>query len=99
MPPFVVYAAAAMLALGAAPLPYGYYVLLRIVATLIFVWAAVVAHERRREALPWIFALLALLFNPVVKVPLGKPLWAMTDIAAAILLLACVPVLTRKPVE
>ena len=88
MPVGVIYACAAMLFVGAAPLPYGYYTLLRLVACGVFAFCAFVTAERKHKVLPWVFGLAALLFNPVVKVHLSKELWALVDIAAAILLLA-----------
>jgi hypothetical protein len=90
MPVGVIYACAAMLFVGAAPLPYGYYTLLRLVACGVFAFAAFVAADRKQKVLPWVFGLAALLFNPIVKVHLSKELWAFVDIAAAILLLATV---------
>jgi hypothetical protein len=86
MPIGVIYVCAAMLFAGAAPLPYGYYVLLRLVACCVFAFAAFVTLDRRNSTLPWVFGFMALLFNPVVKVPLPKELWVFIDIAAAILL-------------
>lgn len=88
MPPTVIYSGVAMLFIGAAPLPYGYYLLLRLVATGVFIWAAIVAHERNNESLPWIFGVLAILFNPVIQIHLPKEFWAAIDIAAGVLLLA-----------
>lgn len=87
MPIAVIYIAAALLFIGAMPLPYGYYMLLRIIATGIFVWAALVAHERKHDALPWVYGVLAVLFNPLIKVHLPKELWTAVDIGSGILLL------------
>ena len=86
MPKPVIYIAAVLLVLGAAPLPYGYYQLLRIVATIVFVWAASVSFGREYTALPWVFALLAILFNPVVKIYLPKEMWSIIDIACGVFL-------------
>jgi hypothetical protein len=88
MPTAVIYICAAMLFVGAAPLPYGYYMLLRLVACGVFAFAAFVSFDRKHKTLPWVFGLMALLFNPVIKVHLPKEVWAFVDIAAAILLLA-----------
>lgn len=88
MPIAVIYIASGMLFLGAAPLPYGYYMLLRIVATVVFVWAAIVAHEKNDTVLPWVFGVCAILFNPIIKIHLHKELWSAIDIGAGILLLA-----------
>lgn len=89
MPITVIYIGVAMLLIGAAPLPYGYYMLLRIVATGIFVWAAFVTYERKNDVLPWVFALLAILFNPIIKIHLPKELWAVIDVSAGVFLLVC----------
>ncbi len=52
MPAAVIYICAAMLFIGAAPLPYGYYMLLRLVAFGVFAYAAYVAYEKKSKALP-----------------------------------------------
>ena len=88
MPVAVIYIAAVMLFIGAAPLPYGYYMLLRLVATGVFIWAAFVAYAHKKEALPWVYGVLALLFNPLIKIYLPKELWAVVDIGSGVLLLA-----------
>lgn len=88
MPTAVVYICAAMLFLGAAQLPYGYYILLRLVACGVFAFAAFVAFERKSKVLPWIYGFLALIFNPIIKIYFPKEIWAAIDIAAGILLLA-----------
>ena len=87
MPVAVIYILVAMLFIGAAPLPYGYYMLLRFVATGVFAWAAIVSFERKNQSLPWVFGLLALLFNPIVKIHMPKEFWAFIDIGAGLLLL------------
>ena len=79
---------------GCAPLPYGYYMLLRFVETGVFAWAALVSYERNGQSLPWVFGLLALLFNPIIKIHLPKEFWAFIDIGAALLLL-----LTKRHVQ
>ena len=66
--------------------------LLRLVACGVFAFAAFVSFDRKHKTLPWVFGLLALLFNPVIKVHLPKKACAFVDVAAAILLLATVKV-------
>lgn len=87
MPAFAIYFCAVSLFLGAAPLPYGYYTFLRLIACGVFAFAAFLAHERKHVVLPWVYGLLAILFNPVVKVHLPKEAWMFVDIGAGILLL------------
>ena len=88
MPVPVIYICAAMLFVGAAPLPYGYYTLLRLVSCAAFAFAAYVSFNRGKKALPWSFVLLAVAFNPVIKIHLPKEVWAIVDIAAGLFLLA-----------
>lgn len=88
MPVAVIYIAAVILILGAAPLPYGYYTLLRLVATGVFIWAATVSYKRKEPVLTWVFALLAIVFNPILKIHFPKEIWAVIDVGAGLLLLA-----------
>lgn len=88
MPTIIIYICAAMLFVGAAPLPYyGYYTLLRLVACGVFAFAAFVSFDRKYKTLPWILGLLALLFNPIIQVHLPKEVWSFIDVGAAILLI------------
>lgn len=87
VPVAVIYICAALLFLGAMPLPYGYYTLLRLVACGVFAFAAFVAHERKDQVLPWLYGLVALLFNPIIKIHLPKEAWVFVDISAGALLL------------
>ena len=92
MPIAVIYRVAALLFAGAAHdllpyLPYGYFTFLRIVATGAFLWVFLVSLHRNVSFLPWIYLLLAITFNPVIKVPLPTEVWLIIDIAAGALLL------------
>lgn len=70
-----------------APMPYGYYMLIRVVATILFVIFAGQYYIARKEELAITFGILAFLFQPLIKIPLGKDVWNMVDVAVAILLL------------
>ena len=87
MPLPVIYITAIMLFIGAAPLPYGYYMLLRLVTTVVLFWAAYISYERSYDVLPWVFGILALVFNPIFKVHFPKELWAIIDIGTGVFLL------------
>ena len=86
MPIVFLYIATGLLVLGVMPLPYGYYTLLRIIATGAFVWAAIAAHQKGERTLPWVFALAAVLYNPVIPVFLAKPVWMVLNLVIAALL-------------
>lgn len=84
MPIAVIYIIVFALFLGAAPLPYGYYTILRIMVTGFFIWAAVLTYQQKEQILPWVFVVLAITFNPIIKVYLSKELWAVIDILVGI---------------
>ena len=87
MPKLVIYFAAGLLLLGILPLPYGYYTLLRLVAFGVFTWAAFIAFEKKEAVLPWVFVLLALIFNPIIKTYLPKEIWAIIDFCSGVFLI------------
>lgn len=77
------YLAAALL-ICLAPMPYGYYTLIRMLATLVFGIYAYKCYMAKRESLTWIFVTLALLFQPFIKVALGRIVWNIIDVIVAI---------------
>lgn len=80
---------AALMLLCLAPMPYGYYTFIRFVAMVAF---AVMAYNYwQREAKAWAvtFGALAVLFQPLVKIALGRTMWNVVDVAVAILLIIC----------
>lgn len=81
---------AALLLLCLAPMPYGYYQLLRFVAMVAFGWMAYGYYVEKKEGLMVTFCALTLLFQPFIKVALGRELWNMVDVTVAALLLLLV---------
>ena len=75
--------------LFAAPLGFswGVYVLLRGIASPVLAYSALIASSVRREGWAWTFGVLALLFNPIFPVHLGRGLWAIVDFVTAGILL------------
>ena len=72
-----------MLVIAVLPLPYGYFMLLRLVVTAA---AAYVAYENfSRDIASWgiVFVIIALLFNPFYVVHFDKALWAVIDLIVA----------------
>jgi len=79
------YIPAGMLVVAVLPLPYGYFMFLRLVITAA---AAYVAYENFNKDIPvWgiIFVGVSLLFNPFYIVHLDKALWVVIDIVIAAL--------------
>lgn len=79
---------AAVLLLCLAPMPYGYFTLVRILATVVFGIYAYRCFLAKKEGLTWVFVTLALLFQPFAKVGLGRTVWNIIDVIVAIGLIA-----------
>lgn len=69
------------------PMPYGYYALVRFVSMVAFGVFAYLYYEQDKMKLTIIFASLALLFQPFMKIALGRSIWNAVDILVAIFLL------------
>lgn len=89
-------AAAIMLIFAVAPLPYGYYVLLRWVVTAIAVWSAVVEWQSGRDSWAWVFGFVAFGFNPIAPVFFDREVWLVIDLAVAATFLASLRDFPRK---
>ena len=79
---------AAMMLLCLAPMPYGYFQLVRYVAMVVFGVLAYQYCMNHKLAATWIFGALALLFQPFYKIALGRAVWNVVDVIVAILLIA-----------
>lgn len=75
---------AAVLLLCLAPMPYGYFTLVRILATVVFGLYAYRSYVAKKDGLTWAFVTLALLFQPFAKVGLGRTVWNIIDVIVAI---------------
>ena len=79
---------AAMMLLCLAPMPYGYFMLVRFVAMVAFGVLAYQYYKNRKTVAACTFGVLALLFQPFYKIVLGRALWNIVDVVVAILLIA-----------
>jgi hypothetical protein len=68
-------------------MPYSFYELVRFSALAGFVYLAVIAHREGREKELFIFIGLAILFQPLIKIALGRILWNIVDVITAAWLL------------
>ncbi len=82
--------AAAMLIAALGRHPYGYYTLLRWVVCAVSAFSAVRAHEAKRTRWTWAFAVVALVFNPLLPVLRDRDTWAPVDVAVSLLLIVSV---------
>lgn len=65
-------------------MPYGYYQLIRIISLFGFVYLAYRAYDNKQIPQAIIYLGLALLFQPVIKIALGRELWNVVDVIVAI---------------
>ena len=65
-------------------MPYDYYQLFRYIAMVGFAILAYYQYEKKNIPLVILFAALVLLFQPIIKVPMGRQSWIMIDLVVAI---------------
>lgn len=75
---------AALLLICLFNMPYGYYQLVRFIALVAFSYLAYLAYTRNRPGEAFVFIGLAILFQPIVKISLGRTLWNIVDVVVAI---------------
>ena len=78
---------AILLLLCLLPMPYGYFQIVRFTALIGFVVLAYQASENKQKGISIIFIALALLFQPIIKIALGREIWNIVDVLVAIGLL------------
>ncbi|WP_315543084.1 DUF6804 family protein [Capnocytophaga leadbetteri] len=81
---------AVLLLLCLAKMPYGYYILVRFVAFIVFGILAFMIYQKRNEIDIEIllYIALALLFQPFNKLPLGRTIWNIVDVIVGVGLVA-----------
>lgn len=97
MPPkvFLLTLAAALL-VAMLPMPYGYYQLLRLVACGLAAWAAAAEWQECKSWIAGPWALLAILYNPVLVVHFDRETWVLINLASAVAVVGLVVVAWRK---
>ncbi len=80
------YLLAALLSLIAlAPLPYGYYMFLKIVVTGCAGVTAYLSYQAGdRSLLVWVCAGLAILFNPIIPIYFPREIWMFFNVSAVL---------------
>ena len=82
--PGVVTIAAIAVAVGLLPLPYGYYMLLRVFLCVLCVYF-VSSVRGVRDGEKWVLVGLAILFNPIAPVELGsRPMWSIIYVGTVV---------------
>lgn len=68
-------------------MPYGYYQLVRFVAMIVFSISAFVFGSKQNRTLMITMGILALLFQPLFPIALGRMIWNIVDVIVAIFLI------------
>ena len=79
---------AALMLLCLVPMPYGYYILVRFVAMVAFGIMTYRYYINNKAIAATVFGVLALLFQPIYKIALGRATWNVIDVLVAVLLIA-----------
>lgn len=85
---------ALLLLLCLEDMPYGYYQFVRFVACIAFGYFAFGEQEKQTKWALFYIA-LAILFQPFIKISLGRVLWNVVDVIVAVILLYSI-VLNKK---
>lgn len=67
------------------PMPYEFYVLLRWVVPAMAIWMCTIAAGHKRTGWVVAFALIAILWNPLVPIEMPRRYWALPDLIGAAL--------------
>ena len=87
MKPIIKLIIAVLLLLCLADMPYGFYTLVRFVSAFAFAYLSYDYFKSKKDGLGFVFAALALLFQPFFKFALGRTIWNIVDVIVAVGLL------------
>lgn len=90
MTPFLKILLALLLLACLIDFPYGFYQLVRFAATAVFSYLAFCAYEKNKNNELISYIALALLFQPFLKIALGRTLWNSVDVVVAVGLIVSV---------
>ncbi|WP_452223569.1 DUF6804 family protein [Lacinutrix chionoecetis] len=65
-------------------MPYGFYELVRFLALVGFGYLAFDAYKKENKIQAFVYIALAILFQPLFKIALGRELWNIVDVIVAI---------------
>lgn len=87
---------AILLILCLTNMPYGFFQLVRFLSLIGFGILAFNAYQKERQTEMIIYIALAILFQPLMKISLGRTLWNIVDIIVAIGLIFSILGLTNN---
>ena len=64
-------------------LPYGYYILLRFLVCFGTIRELFISPSNNTDT-TFILIAIAVLYNPIIKMPLGRPIWTIVNVITAL---------------
>lgn len=83
MNPILKLVIAVLLILCLFDMPYGFYQLVRFAAMVAFTYLSYDYFKHKKDGMGFLFAALAVLFQPFFKIALGRFIWNIADVAIA----------------
>ena len=77
-------------------MPYGFYQLVRFAALVGFAILAYMANQNHKQTEMIVYIVLALLFQPFLKIAFGRQIWNILDVVIGIALIVSI---FQKPVR
>lgn len=65
-------------------MPYGYYQLVRFLSMAGFVYFGYREFEKTNQIMGFVYIGLAVLFQPIIKIALGRDIWNIVDVIVGI---------------
>lgn len=81
-------------------MPYGFYQVVRFAGLIGFAILAYQANEKQNKTEMIIYACLAILFQPLFKISLGREVWNVVDVIVGVALIVSIfikPKITKQP--
>jgi hypothetical protein len=75
---------------------YGFFTLLRFVIFASSVYVALKAYKSQKEKWVWVFAFIAVLFNPFIPIHLNREVWTIIDLAVGVFLITSIFIFKPK---
>ncbi len=75
--------------------PYGYYIVLRLVCCAAFTYLALKAYAQGREGWVWVLGVMAVIYNPIIRLHLTREIWSVIDVVTILALTPTIWILRR----
>lgn len=77
-------------------MPYGYYQIVRFVGSLGFCMLAYKSYEQNHKIELIVYISLVILFQPIIKIALGRTIWNIVDVIVSLGLILSLFLSTKK---